>query len=257
MSLLKNIPLLIDLDGVLKSGKEILPGTKEFISFLNNNSISYLILSNSTINTGKDVEEFFLKAEINVRGKIVTVVDIALDFVEKNFQNIVVFCDKNIEILFEKYINKVTPEAVLIGDIGESWNYKTMNEIFRYVYEGAEIIALHKNKFWKVNNLLTLDAGAFVSAIEYSSGKKSIVLGKPSKNYFSFALGKLGYNINSKFYMLGDDIETDIIGAKISGGKGILIYSGKTSFPLKEEYKNIPDYEVNDLFEVIDLIEKI
>ena len=57
--------------------------------------------------------------------------------------------------------------------------------------------------------------------------------------------------------MLGDDIESDIEGAKNSGGKGILIYTGKTKFPLPTDIKTKPYYEAMDLNEVIELLEKI
>ena len=54
--------------------------------------------------------------------------------------------------------------------------------------------------------------------------------------------------------MIGDDIESDIIGAQKAGGKGLLIYTGKTEFPLADGIKIKPDYEARSLIEVIDII---
>ena len=54
--------------------------------------------------------------------------------------------------------------------------------------------------------------------------------------------------------MLGDDLETDIIGAQKAGGKGILIYTGKTTYPLDKNSTIKPDYEVKNLTEIIELL---
>ena len=53
--------------------------------------------------------------------------------------------------------------------------------------------------------------------------------------------------------MLGDDLETDIEGAQKLGGKGILIYTGKTNYPLPENSDIKPDFEVMNLSEMINL----
>ena len=106
-------------------------------------------------------------------------------------------------------------------------------------------------------NIPKLDAGSFIKAIEYATGKEAKLIGKPSPIYFQTALNNLGYEKNQEFLMLGDDIESDIEGAKNSGGKGVLIYTGKTKFPLLTDIKTKPDYEAMDLNEVIKLLEKI
>jgi ribonucleotide monophosphatase NagD (HAD superfamily) len=64
----------------------------------------------------------------------------------------------------------------------------------------------------------------------------------------------LGLPTNSEFIMIGDDIESDIIGAQKAGGKGLLIYTGKTKYPLNEGINIKPDYEAKNLTEVIDII---
>jgi ribonucleotide monophosphatase NagD (HAD superfamily) len=99
-----------------------------------------------------------------------------------------------------------------------------------------------------------LDAGAYIKAIEYASGKEAILIGKPSPIYFQSALQMLGLPTNSEFIMIGDDIESDIIGAQKAGGKGLLIYTGKTKYPLNEGINIKPDYEAKNLTEVIDII---
>ena len=129
-----------------------------------------------------------------------------------------------------------------------------MNEIFNKVYSGVELVAMHKNKFWSPEGKLSLDAGAFINAIEYASGKTATLIGKPSAIYFQTALSLLGFPNGSDFIMIGDDIDSDIIGAQQAGGKGILIYTGKTNYPLKEDSQIKPDFEAKNLTDIVEII---
>ena len=117
---------------------------------------------------------------------------------------------------------------------------------------------MHKNKYWNPSGELLIDAGAFITGIEFSSDKEAILIGKPSPHYFKAALDRLGANAEDEFIMIGDDIENDVKAAQDLGGKGILIFTGKTKFPVDSELDIKPDYEVHSLSEVIDLLsEKI
>jgi ribonucleotide monophosphatase NagD (HAD superfamily) len=117
-------------------------------------------------------------------------------------------------------------------------------------HNDADFIAMQKNKFWKPDGkTLCLDAGSFITAIEYATGKEALLIGKPSPIYFRTALKEIrskishqkkmalekalsfGEGLGEAFYMLGDDLETDINAAQaLKGGKGILIYTGKQNF---------------------------
>ncbi len=120
-----------------------------------------------------------------------------------------------------------------MGDLGSNWSSEIMNDIFRKVNSGIDFIAMQKNKFWKPDGkTLVLDAGSYIAAIEYATGKEAKLIGKPSPLYFHSAIEKLGIKDKSKFIMIGDDIVTDINAAQIIGGTGILVYTGKTKYPL-------------------------
>jgi ribonucleotide monophosphatase NagD (HAD superfamily) len=87
-----------------------------------------------------------------------------------------------------------------------------------------------------------------------STSKEAILIGKPSPIYFKTALQMLGFKDSTEFIMVGDDIETDIAGSQKIGGKGILVYTGKTKFPLPDDSEILPDYEAKDLGEVIEIL---
>ncbi|HSR17529.1 MAG TPA: HAD hydrolase-like protein, partial [Ignavibacteriaceae bacterium] len=186
----------------------------------------------------------------------ITAVDAAYDFVKKNYKRVSVYCIDSVKEVFHDLINDQNPQAVIIGDLGDRWNYQVMNEIFLKVFNGSDLIAMHKNKFWKPDGKnLSLDAGAFISAIEYSSSRKALLIGKPSEFYFKAALDKIGIKKGEEFIMIGDDIENDIYPVGEMGGKGILVYTGKTKFPLESKFKK-PDFEAANLMDVISILEK-
>ena len=92
--------------------------------------------------------------------------------------------------------------------------------------DGAELIALQKNRYWETSEGLSLDAGPFVSALEYATGREAEVVGKPSPAFFELALGELGVSAD-RAAMVGDDVEADVGGAMDAGLAGILVRTGK------------------------------
>ena len=249
-------PLLIDFDGVLKIGNSPAPDVREFFDFINHNKIPACILSNSTLRTGDLIGEFFTSHNIEINLPAITAFDAAVHFVKKNYKRVQVYCRKYLIHHFEGFIDENDPEAIVIGDIEDKWNYKIMNDIFNKVYSGADLIAMHKNKYWNPHGELLIDAGAFITGLEFASNKKATLIGKPSPLFFKSALESIHISSDSDFYMVGDDIENDIKAAQDIGGKGILIYTGKTTFPIDKILKIKPDFEVKSLKEIISLLKQ-
>ena len=119
-----------------------------------------------------------------------------------------------------------SPEAVIIGDMGPLFTFDLMNNIFLDVMDGSKMVAMHKNRYWLAADGLKMDWGAFVSSLEYASGKSAVIIGKPNPNIFKLASRKWGSPYNS-IYMVGDDIDADICGAQNAGMKSILVKTGK------------------------------
>jgi len=244
-------PILIDLDGVLKLGKSPAPDVKEFLDFIKENKIPACVLSNSTLRTGEMVKEFFTSHNIEIGIPVITAFDATVSYVKKNYKKVQVYCRDYLIHHFEGLIDDENPEAIIIGDIEDRWNYQIVNEIFKKIFNGADLIAMHKNKYWYPADELMIDAGAFVNAIEFASGKEAILIGKPSSLYFEAALESINSKIENGFYMIGDDIENDVQAAQRIGGTGILMYTGKTKYPIESNTKIKPDFEAKSLSEVL------
>ncbi|MDZ7766376.1 MAG: HAD-IIA family hydrolase [Melioribacteraceae bacterium] len=251
-------PILIDIDGVLRLGGKPAPGLYEFFNFLNEKNLNACLVSNTTLTTSEEQKKFFEEQKIELNFPILTASDATYQYVKKNYKRAAVYCIDKVKKIFEDVIDMDNPDVVVIGDMEKDWNYEILTEIFRKVRTGADLIAMQKNRYWNTpEDGYLLDVGPFVAAIEYATEKEATIIGKPSKIYFDSALNLIDSSIEEPFIMIGDDIETDIGAAQKYGGTGILVYTGKTQYPLPKESKIKPDYEAMNLREVVDLINNI
>ncbi|EPG83722.1 HAD-hyrolase-like protein [Leptospira santarosai serovar Shermani str. 1342KT] len=147
------------------------------------------------------------------------------------------------------------PEAVLIGDIGKEWNYKILNDIFQKVKKGARLIALHKGRYWQTKEGLMLDIGAFVSGIEYSTGVKAEIIGKPSPAFFNASLKMIATQASGTI-MIGDDLDSDVGGAQACGIRGILVKTGKYRDEALKNSNILPDAIWEDIGSLIPFLRK-
>src|SRR5438477_13106496 len=123
-------------------------------------------------------------------------------------------------------------EAVLVGgadegeETGRVFSYPNLNRAFHELEAGADLYCLHKNRWWQTADGARLDAGAFVAGLEYAADIEATVLGKPSAAYFGAALEALDADAGLT-WMVGDDLENDIVGAHKHGMKTLLVRTGK------------------------------
>ncbi|HNR59247.1 MAG TPA: HAD hydrolase-like protein, partial [Methanothrix sp.] len=114
-------------------------------------------------------------------------------------------------------------------------------------------IALEKDRHWMGAEGLNLVAGPFVSALEYASGVEAEVVGKPSPQFFEVALRDLGASAEEAA-MIGDDITSDVGGAKAAGMMGILVRTGKYRAEAVDRSGIVPDLILGSIAELLDHI---
>jgi HAD superfamily hydrolase (TIGR01450 family) len=120
---------------------------------------------------------------------------------------------------------------------------------FAELEAGAELYCLHKNRWWQTSRGPLLDSGAFVAGLEYAAGIEATILGKPSPAFFGAALDTLDADAE-RTWMVGDDLEADIAGAKAAGLKTILVRTGKFRADALENALVKPDAVVDSLGDV-------
>jgi len=92
---------------------------------------------------------------------------------------------------------------------------------------GASLIALSRDRYWLRDHRLALDAGPFIAALEFATGKSAAIAGKPSPGFYAAALRSLSLDPGTPAAMVGDDLWSDIEGAQHAGLQGWLVRTGK------------------------------
>ena len=248
--------LLLDLSGVVYVQDEAVPGAAEALRRLRDRGTPIRLVTNTTMRPRRSILERLERLGLEADpSELLTPATLAAKrCAEAGYESVslVVLDDlrEDLEGLEEK---GDSVDAVVVGDLGDRWDYDVLNRAFRSLMDGAELIALQKNRYWETSEGLSLDAGPFVSALEYATGREAEVVGKPSPAFFELALGELGVSAD-RAAMVGDDVEADIGGAMDAGLAGILVRTGKYREDLVGESGIEPTATVDSIAEVPELL---
>ena len=227
--------LLFDLDGVLYQGEQPIDGAAETVRWVQQQSIPHLFLTNTTSRPRSALVNKLAAMNIRVAEKqILTPAVAACQWIKRHISgDIALFIPPATQTEFQDLPLAKSGQsghigAVVIGDLGDLWHFTTLNQAFRLLMSEAQpaFIALGMTRFWRAEDGLRLDAGPFVAALQYASGREPVVLGKPAQPFFEAALQTLGVTADHA-YMIGDDIRGDIDGAQRAGIKALLMKTGK------------------------------
>jgi HAD superfamily hydrolase (TIGR01458 family) len=249
---------LIDLDGVLYVGDTIIEGADEAIRLLRKRKYQYRFVSNSTRRCRKTIIEQLSKMGFDISEKEVFTPLIAANAYMKTTgkPHAYFLITSDAERDFEQP-GISTPEGridfVVIGDAGDRITYTSLNTAFRHLMNGAELIALERDRFWMAPDGVSLSAGPFVDALEFASGTKATVIGKPSRAFFDRALHDMGLQ-SGQVAMIGDDIITDVAGAQQFGMKSILVRTGKYRKDMVNNSLIKPTYCIDSLAHLIEIL---
>lgn len=225
----KNIKaILCDIGGVLYVGDTPIEGAIEAVNKIKQN-YPIRFLTNTTQKTGKQVVEKLQKMGFDIsHDEVCTALDVTKMFLENKKSSAEFLLTDNAMDFFDD-LSEYPKKYVVVGDAQENFSYQNLNKAFRTLLGDAKLLAIANNRYFKDDdNELSMDAGCFVSALEYASGQKAQVIGKPSEESYHLACGNLGF-APQECIMIGDDIEGDVHGAKEAGLKAVLVQSGKYS----------------------------
>ena len=245
--------LLIDLDGTLYVGDTPLPGAVEAIQWLAGRNVPRRYLTNTTRVSRGQLTERLKKMGFPIdEEEIFTAPRAAADWLRsRSTRRISLLLPEAAEEDFAGFeLVRHDPEMVVAGDLGREWSYDRLNVAFRQLMEGAELVALHRNRYWTTPEGISLDAGPFVAALEYAAGKRATVVGKPSAPFFQLAATSLGLD-GDRITVIGDDLDADIAGAQAAGMRGILVRTGKFREEVLQQSRITPDAICADVAEAV------
>ena len=220
--------VLLDLAGVVYQGEQPLPGAVAAVAELRHAGLHLRFLTNTTRMPRRTLLSRLNNMGISIADEeLFTPAQAARAWLSarKLSPHLLIHPD-----LAEDFAN-LEPgeaEAVVVGDAAQGFTYPALNAAFRKLLAGAEFLALARNRSFKdTDGELSLDAGAFVAALEYATQREAIVLGKPAPDFFKAALASIGCD-GKEAVMVGDDAEADIAGALKTGvGSALLVRTGK------------------------------
>jgi HAD superfamily hydrolase (TIGR01458 family) len=241
--------LLIDIEGVLVSGKTRLSGSLETLDFLNKKRVPFLLVTNTTRMSRVTIWHHLIRLGFPItENHILTPSLAATNWLKKQgVEKIALLLSGSAANDFKQFkITAANPQYLVIGDLAQDLTFEKLNHAFRLLMRGAKILALQKNRYWQTNDGFTIDAGAIVAALEFASKKRALIIGKPQKNYFLEAADIIGIPIN-KLAMIGDDLEIDIKGGQSAGLFSIAVKTGNFREDIYKKGKIKPGVVLNKI----------
>jgi HAD superfamily hydrolase (TIGR01458 family) len=221
--------LLVDLDGVLYVEDEPIPGAVEAVQAFRDAGVGLRLVTNTTQRSrGQTLEKLERLGMPVAPDELITPAVLAVEHCRsRGHERIALLMADDVKADFAELTETDEhADAVVVGDLGERFDYATLNQAFRLIIDGAELIALQRNRYWLRADGLSLDVGPFVAALEYAANVDAIVVGKPARAFFLLALSQLGAEPEDAA-MVGDDVESDTAGAVRAGLRGVLVRTGK------------------------------
>lgn len=241
--------ILFDLDGVLYVGSNAIEGAVEAVQKIRAGGMPCRFVTNtSTLSLAS------LQHKINALGfsisadEIISAPQATILYLNRQHEPVCrLLLADDVKNDFKDFRQSDTEaNYIVVGDIGNAWSYPLLNEVFNCLMQGAKLLAIHKNRFWQTEHGLQMDIGGFIDALEYASGSKAMIIGKPSADFFKIALADMGLK-PEEAAIIGDDIDVDIGGGQRAGLKGVLVKTGKYRQSYAESSLITPDLIIDSV----------
>jgi len=227
--------ILFDLDGVIYLGDDLIAGAADVLDWVRSRSIPHLFVTNTTSRPRGALSGKLAAMGIGVDpDDILSPPLVAANWLQANTDApAALYVPDATRVEFEHLPlwtgdPAETVGAVVLGDLGERWDFARLNQAFLLLMQQPPppLVALGMTRYWQAADGLRLDAGPFVAALEYATGRSAVVMGKPAEAFFHSGADILGISAG-QLLMVGDDIRGDVNGAQAAGLKGALVKTGK------------------------------
>jgi NagD protein len=245
---------LIDMDGVIYHGNQLIPGADRFIGELLSANIPFLFLTNNSQRTRRDVATKLQRLGIDVEeGHVFTCAMATARFLARQKPKGTAFVIGEGGLQTALHSNGYAivdrdPDYVVVGE-GRTLNFEMVEAALRMILAGAKLVATNLDPNCPTNGGMRPGCGAIVAMLESASGVKAFSVGKPSPVMLRAARKELGLTTDQTI-VIGDTMETDILGGVQLGFKTILVLSGGTSAEDLAHYAFRPDKVVASIGDI-------
>lgn len=251
---------LIDMDGVLYRGPQLIPGADYFLQQLRRRGVPFRLLTNNSQRTRRDVVAKLAHMGITVEEEnIFTSAMATARFLAAQKPGGTAYVIGEGGLLTALHQNGYAvvdhePDYVVVGE-GRTFNLELVESAVRMIMGGAKLIATNLDPNCPTQNGLRPGCGAMVSMLEIATGVKAFSVGKPSPVMMRAARKEMGLAADETT-MIGDTMETDILGGVQLGYRTVLVLSGGTARTDLVRYAYRPDVVIESLAEYVELLEE-
>jgi HAD superfamily hydrolase (TIGR01450 family) len=249
-----------DLDGVLSVGKEDprYVGGREVIAKIKSEGKKTGVLTNDSTHTRAELLANLTRLGFNFGiDEILTSSFLTASYLTQRFQQASFFLvgeeglRKELEMAGHKP-SESQPDAVVVG-FDRKLSYEKLDHALRVLRNGALLVGSYGGAVFMSERGPALSAGPIIKALEYGAGKRAIMIGKPSPRMFHLAL-RLAKMKASQAVMVGDQIETDVIGARRAGVHTILVLTGVEDRKTLAASKVKPEMVLENVDDLLNLL---
>ena len=244
--------LIIDMDGVLYRGDEAIPGMEEFFAFLRERPIGFILATNNSTGTAQQFVDKLARMGVEVAlSKILTssqATAMYLETLTPPGTKVYVIGEEGLETAVRErgyIISGDGAEFVVVG-MDRRLTYEKLKVATLLIRGGAKFIGSNPDKTLPTEEGLIPGAGTMLAALEASTDVVPTIIGKPERTLFELALAKLG-STRENTAVIGDRLETDILGGYNAGLTTILVLSGVSSRQDMDSTPVKPDLVFEDI----------
>lgn len=219
---------IIDLDGTILNGNKANLDSVQFVNKLQKDNKEILIMTNS-INSPVSIQHRLKSVGIEIGlDRIFNPIISINEYLNKNnYLSVYIVGSEKEKDQVNARIDENEPEVIILLDFEKiNITFTDLQHIYKLISKGIPVVTASKSTYYLKDDQWILDTGAFVTLFEAASNVNIELMGKPSSNYF--LAGALRLQADPKdITVIGDDYNTDIIGAKQIGCNAVLLRSGK------------------------------
>ena len=231
--------VLFDIDGVLVTSWKPISGAAETLRTLAGHQIARTYLTNTTTRTRVQIAELLTEAGMDVSAdEVITAAVLTADYVRDRYPDARCFLVNSgqigedmpgIDLVYSSDVRDAEPDkpdVVLLGGAGPEYDHVTLSRVYDWMAQGVPVVAMHRSTSWTTDHGLRIDTGMYLLGMEETSGRKATAVGKPAPEGFLASANRLGVE-PEEMYMVGDDLNNDVLAAQVVGMTGVLVRTGK------------------------------
>lgn len=252
---------LIDMDGVIYRSSEMIPGADRFIRHLRETDTPFLFLTNNSQRTRRDVAKKLEHIGIDAtEDDVFTCAMATARFLASQKPNGTAYVIGEGGLLHALHrhgfsIVDQNPDYVVVGE-GRSFTFEMVEKAVQMVVRGAKLIATNLDRSCPTSSGVRPGCGAIVAMVEAATRQTAFSVGKPSPIMMRAARKELGLTAEETT-IIGDTMETDILGGVQMGYHTVLVLSGGTQREDLSDFAYQPDLVVDSIEDLLRTAEAV